>query len=172
MASATTSAKDDLKILQCLHRALLPSHPRVQLAHHDSGRCILLPWKGNDAFLFDFSSKVPDGLRCCFVVDVLVKASDRRCAYARMLGAAPGALESALGCTVISRADDGDLANQGMIRWAKVSHHRRMGVYCIHRLPSADWTNENHIAQELAPIVVHFLQAMERILQTCEPPAV
>ena len=90
MVSATKPAKDERKILQCLLEALLPMYPKARIAHHDSGMCIRLPWKRNDAFLFDFSSKVPDGLRCGFVVDVLVKDSERRCTYAKMLAAASG----------------------------------------------------------------------------------
>lgn len=115
---------------------------------------------------------MPDGLCCGFIVDALMKNSERRSTYAKILEAASGTLESALGCTVIRRANDRELAEQGMMRWVKVSHHRRMGTYCIHRLPAADWTNESRIAQSLFPIASHFIDAIGHVLQTHRPPAV
>lgn len=157
-------------ILDQMLKCLLPSHPDAQVVWHDSDYRLVVPWKDNDAFLFDFSSKVSDGLRCGFVVDLFVEYSERRTIYERILGASAGEVEDALGCTVVTRVDDREMTARGMKAWTKISHHRRMGVYCIFRLPNAEWNDPSLSAALLLPLALRFMEGIEVILQKYPPP--
>lgn len=164
MSKATREAR--LRILRSLHEVLSVDFQNIKLDYSPEHRYrLLIPWDGNDYFLFDFSTKVKDAFRCAFVVDLDQESSERRRSFQEILGDFPEEVADILGSPVVGRTSDANLAKEGLRSWTKISTHR----HCMHRLPELDWNDTEAAVESIAPHTYRFVEGMNSLLQRYRP---
>jgi|GEM_PF-5453836 hypothetical protein len=156
----------DIKILKSLEEKLKDKLPVIKFnCSPESNYRLIMPWKGNDYFLFDFSSEVPDGIRCAFVVDLDKKNSQARRIFQNTMLAAIDEVRDTIKTSIENRVRNSTLYSQGLKAWTKISRHRRMGIYTFYRYPDRDWTNIEEMAKVLAPCIYEYVERMNPLIQ-------
>lgn len=141
--------------------------PSIQF--DNKGPRLVLDWEGPDKFIIDFSSRVADGIRCSFVVDLDAPDSERRSEFQARLLRSASIVEDMLGTIITNNTKEEDLVAGGYLQWAKVSRHRRMGVYCFYRSPGLDMNDEHAVAEAFAPNILQFIDRVDSLLHRFRP---
>jgi len=131
---------------------------------------LLLRLNNSDYFLVDRSSKVPDGVRVAFVVDLDVKSSSRRADYESQLRASSSEVERILGCPVVFHEKLEATASTGQLKWCKIQKHSRMGVHIIIREPNADWSVRADAYRMIHPLVSESIGRLCSLVESFPPP--
>jgi hypothetical protein len=159
-----------IEILISLEAPLKEKLPEIRFNRSPESRYrLIMPWKGNDYFLFDFSSEVPDGIRCAFVVDIDKKHSPDRQYFQDLLKGVQYEVEQTLNSPVVDRTSNTTLIGEGLKTWTKISKHRRMGVHTFFRYQDSDWTNVEEMVKKLAPCIHDYVERMNSLLHRYRP---
>lgn len=140
--------------------------PSLRFVKHKEGPRLVLNWSGPDSFIIDFSSRVSDGIRCGFVVDLDVPDSERRSQFQAHLLKRQNEVEDTLGAVVVNGVGEQRLIESGYTRWVKVTNHRRMGVCGIYRAPGLDMSNPSLVVEAYSPLVCQFIDKMDSLLES------
>lgn len=164
-----SSSSQETRLLNVLLNNLQDELPNLQFVRHKEGPRLIMSWVGQDSFLFDFSSKVSDGIRCGFVVDLNIPDSERRSEFQSLLLRSSEAVENILGAVIANGVSEDRLIESGYSHWAKVTNHRRMGVCCFYRAPGIDMTDETAVTEAFAPKILQFIDRVDSLLNRYLP---
>ena len=127
-----------LAILEGVRQGLASKGALLEKRPKENKFRVRIPVNEKDGYLVDFSSKVPDGVRISFVLDIDLKNSPRRAALQEKMMDEEESLEKLFSAPVIKRKDDAQVRKEGYGKWIKIGKHRRMGFFQFVR--NLDWT--------------------------------
>lgn len=127
-----------LVILEDVRQGLATKGALLEKRPKENKYRVRIPVNDKDGYLVDFSSKVPDGVRISFVLDIDIKNSSRRADLQEKLIDEELQIEKLFNVPVIKRKDDSQVRNEGYRKWIKIGKHRRMGFFQFVRNP--EWT--------------------------------
>ena len=130
--------KRQLVIMEGVRQGLAPKGALLEKRPKENKFRVRIPINDKDGYLVDFSSKVPDGVRNSFVLDIDIKNSPRRAALQEKMMNEEEHIEKLFSAPIIRRKDDAEVRKEGFRKWIKIGKHRRMGFFQFVR--SLDWT--------------------------------
>jgi len=154
------SPKPGVCLFKTVHENLSPKYPTLRRESKDGQVRLNIPLNGDDSIIVDQSSKISDGLRIGYVLDLDSAHSTRRIFYKEHLLRQIAQVESELACPVVQRERLEYTAATRQTRWCKIGHHRRMGVHVIVRNLSADWTDPVSAAGSLTQDVGEMIERL------------
>lgn len=133
-----------------LYRHMKAEFPELSYEGRGRRARLTLAMTPSDKILIDMSSKVSDGLRVGFVLDIDVTHSPRRKAYEKRLLSVQDVVENVLNCPLVQNELLENTAKTGQARWCKIGSHHRMGVHLMVRYPEQNWRDLQGVSSKLA----------------------
>lgn len=127
---------------------------------------VVFPINDKDAYLVDFSSKVPDGVRICYVLDLDETHSYRREKLQKELEDEKKYLEKMFNTHVSKKRYEP--YKEGDMSWLYIGHHHRMGFFQFIRFHGFEEITIDKCVSLIVPKVINFVETVNRYLSKKE----